>query len=131
MNVSINGRKVKITPEIRRYIEKNMKKLDHFADHINDFKLIIKRERYVYFAEVNINMKRKIVHIFAKTPDMYSVIDTLFDKIDVKIRRYRDRLIYKRSAQQREGAAAAAGGAGIADTAGVAGTDEATIPVQR
>ncbi|HHE05018.1 MAG TPA: ribosome-associated translation inhibitor RaiA, partial [candidate division WOR-3 bacterium] len=48
MNVSIIGRKVKITPEIRSYIEKKMKKIDHFIDHIYDFKLIITRERHIY-----------------------------------------------------------------------------------
>lgn len=96
MNVSIIGRKVKITPDLRTYIEKNMKKLDHFVDHIYDFKLIIKRERHVYFAEVNINVKKKIIHIFAKSHDIFSVIDSLYDKIEVKLSRYRDRLTSRR-----------------------------------
>lgn len=96
MNVSIRGRKVKITPQVRRHIEKNMKKLDHHVDHIYDFLLTIRRERHIYFAEVNINVKRRIIHIFAKTEDIFSVIDTLFDKIEVKVRRYRDKLVNKR-----------------------------------
>ena len=96
MNVSITGRKVKITPDIRQYIEKNMKKLDHYTDHIYDFRLIIKHERHIYFAEVNINVKKKMIHIFAKTPDIYSVIDTLFDKIEIKMGRHRDRLTNRR-----------------------------------
>jgi putative sigma-54 modulation protein len=96
MNVYITGRKLKITPDVRKHIEKNMKKLDHYADFIYDFKLILKRERHIYSAEVNINVKKKIIHIFAKTPDIYSVIDLLFDKIEVKIKRYRDKLISKR-----------------------------------
>jgi len=96
MNVSITGRKVKITPEIRAYIEKKMKKLDHYIDHIYDFKLIIKRERHIFFAEVNITVKKKIIHIFAKTSEINSVLDTLFDKIEVKLRRYWDRVTDKR-----------------------------------
>lgn len=107
MNISIIGRKVKITPDVRRYIEKNMKKLDHFADHIYDFKLIIKRERHVYFAEVNINVKKKIIHIFSKTHDIYSVIDTLYDKIEVKMSRYRDRLTNRRVIPLKESIAQA------------------------
>ena len=103
MNVSIMGRKVKITPEIRKYIEKNMRKLDHYIDHIYDFKLILKRERHIYFAEVNINVKRKIIHIFAKTADVYSVIDMLYDKIEVKMHRYRDKLTEKRVIPMKEG----------------------------
>jgi ribosomal subunit interface protein len=96
MNISIIGRKVKITPDVRQYIEKNMKKLDHYAEHIYDFKLIIKKERHIYFAEVNINVKKKMIHIFTKTADIYSVIDTLYDKIEVKMFRYRDKLTNKR-----------------------------------
>jgi ribosomal subunit interface protein len=96
MNVSIIGRKVKITPDVRTYIEKNMKKLDHFAEHIYDFKLIIKRERHLYFAEVNIYVKKKVIHIFAKTHDIHSVLDALYDKIEVKLSRYRDRLTNRR-----------------------------------
>jgi len=96
MNVSIVGRKVKITPDLREYIEKKMKKLDHFIDHIYDFKLIIKRERHVYLAEVNIHMKKKVIHIFAKTSDVYSVVDMLYDKIEVKMMRYRNKLTHRR-----------------------------------
>jgi len=96
MNVSIIGRKIKITPDIRNYIEKKMKKIDHYVDHIYDFKLIIIKERHIYNAEVNIKVKRKIIHIFAKSPDVHSVIDTLFDKIEVKLRRYRDKIIDRR-----------------------------------
>jgi ribosomal subunit interface protein len=102
MNVSMNGRKVKLTPDVRKYIEKNMKKLDHYVDHILDFKLILKRERHVYLAEVNINVKRKILYIFAKSEDIYSVIDTLFDKIDAKIGRYWDKLTNKRVVPLKE-----------------------------
>ena len=102
MNVSIIGRKVKITPDIRNYIEKKMKKIDHYVDHIYDFKLIITKERHIYNAEVNIKVRRKIIHIFAKTPDVHSVIDTLFDKIEVKLRRYRDKIIDKRFIAPRE-----------------------------
>ncbi|MCK5570641.1 MAG: ribosome-associated translation inhibitor RaiA [Spirochaetes bacterium] len=102
MNVSIIGRKVTITPDVRKHIEKDMKKLDYFSNHIYDFKLILKRERHIYFAEVNINVKRKIIHIFAKTEDVHSVIDMLFDKIEVKIGRYRDKLINRRVISLKE-----------------------------
>lgn len=108
MNVSIMGRKVKITPALRNYIEKNMKKLDHYSDHITDFKLVLKRERHIYFAEVNIGMKKNIIHIFAKTPDVYSVIDTLYDKIEVKLRRYWDKLTSKRYIPLKESMSQAA-----------------------
>jgi putative sigma-54 modulation protein len=106
MNVSITGRKVKITPQIRNYIEKNMKKLDHYIDHIYDFKLILQRERHIYFAEVNINVKRKIIHIFAKTEDVNGALDILFDKIEEKLHRYRDKIINKRAIPLKESTAA-------------------------
>ena len=112
MNVSITGRKVKITPDVRQYIEKNMGKLDHYTEHILDFKLIIRRERHIYFAEVNINVKKKMIHIFAKTHDIYSVIDMLFDKIEVKLSRYRDRLTSRRVLPLKETIAHEMGEAG-------------------
>jgi ribosomal subunit interface protein len=102
MNVSMNGRKVKLTPDLRKYIEKNMRKLDHYADHILDFKLILKKERHVYLAEVSINVKRKILYIFAKSEDIFSVIDTLFDKIDAKLGRYWDKLTNRRVVPMKE-----------------------------
>jgi ribosomal subunit interface protein len=125
MNVSIIGRKVKITPDIRQYIEKNMKKLDHYIDHIYDFKLIIKRERHIYLAEVNINVKKKMIHIFAKTHDIFSVIDTLYDKIEVKMSRYRDRLTNRRFVPLKESAALQAEGATLP-----ANSDEETAEVE-
>jgi putative sigma-54 modulation protein len=102
MNVSIVGRKVKITPEIRDYIEKNMKKIDHYVDHIFDFKLVLKRERQMYFAEVNIHVKKKNIHIFAKTHDVLGVIDMLYDKIEQKLERYREKLTNHRVTPLKE-----------------------------
>ena len=83
-----------------------MKKLDHFVDHIYDFKLILKRERHIYFAEVNITVKRKIIHLFAKTEDVLSVLDALFDKIEEKLHRYRDRITERRTVPLKESAVA-------------------------
>jgi ribosome-associated translation inhibitor RaiA len=37
-----------------------------------------------------------MIHIFAKTHDIFSVIDTLFDKIEIKMGRHRDRLTNRR-----------------------------------
>jgi ribosomal subunit interface protein len=102
MNVSMNGRKVKITPDVRKYIEKNMKKLDHFVDHIVDFKLILKRERHTYFAEVNVTVKRKTLYIFSKSEDIFSVIDILFDKIEARLARYWDKLTDRRAVPIKE-----------------------------
>ncbi|KPJ86865.1 MAG: hypothetical protein AMS17_10605 [Spirochaetes bacterium DG_61] len=102
MNVHITGRNLKITPDVRIHIEKNMKKLDYFIDHIYDFKLTLVRQRHIITAEVNINVKKKIIHIFAKTEDIFSVLDMLFDKIEVKLRRYREKLISKRVTPLKE-----------------------------
>jgi putative sigma-54 modulation protein len=102
MNISITGRKVKVTPELRSYIEKNMKKLDHYAEHIYDFKLILERERHLYKAEVNITVKKKIIHLFAKSHDIFGVLDMLYDKIDVKLRRHREKLTNHRVVPLKE-----------------------------
>jgi putative sigma-54 modulation protein len=102
MNVYITGRQLKITPDVRRHIEKNMKKLDHYIDYIYDFKLILTRQRHIITAEVNINVKKKIIHIFARTEDIFHVLDILFDKIDVKLRRYREKLMTRRTLPSRE-----------------------------
>jgi putative sigma-54 modulation protein len=102
MNVHITGRNLKITPDVRSYIEKKMKKIDHFIDHVYDFKLTMMRQRHIITAEVNISMKKKIIHIFANTEDIFSVLDTLFDKIDVKLRRSREKLIGHRTTPLRE-----------------------------
>jgi ribosome-associated translation inhibitor RaiA len=47
-------------------------------------------------------VKKKIIHIFSKTHDIYSVIDTLYDKIEVKMSRYWDRLTNRRAMPLKE-----------------------------
>lgn len=101
MNVSITGRKIKITPEIRNYIEKKMKKLDNYFNHIVDFRIIVNKEKHSYMIEVNINVKKRIIHVFTKSEDVFSAIDILFDKVDIKMRRYHDKLVHRRYSTQR------------------------------
>jgi ribosome-associated translation inhibitor RaiA len=60
----------------------------------------------MFFAEVNIHVKGKVIHIFAKNHDLFSVIDVLYDKIEQKLKRYREKLTNHRVIPLKETLAA-------------------------
>ncbi len=97
MNLTISGNHLELTPAIREYVYNKLERITRHFDHVINVTVILgveqlgdktKRQR----AEVNLNLKGRTLHVESFAQDMYAAIDTLIDKVDRQVLRYKEQL---------------------------------------
>ena len=86
MNIDIKGVHVEITEQMREYIDKKLPRLDFVAEHIIDLLVFFSQEGSQYSLEATINFRwGNSNHIRVKSFDIFEGIDKLFDKLELKV----------------------------------------------
>jgi putative sigma-54 modulation protein len=86
MNIDIKGVHVDITDKMQDYINKKMHRLEFVAEYIIDLLLFVTQEKSQYRLEANINFRwGNSNHVRVKSFDVFEGIDKLFDKLELKV----------------------------------------------
>jgi putative sigma-54 modulation protein len=97
MNLTISGHHVELTPSIRDYVETKLERIKRHFDHVIDVAVILvvekisekeKRQR----AEVNLRLRGNVIHVESIAEDLYAAIDTLIDKLDRQVLKYKTKI---------------------------------------
>ena len=76
------------------YIDKKLKRLDHVKDHVADLHLTLDKEKSGEFkAESNIHFRWGVMgHIKVVDRDLFKALDLLFDKIETKATKEKEKM---------------------------------------
>ncbi|HEU4851553.1 MAG TPA: ribosome-associated translation inhibitor RaiA [Telluria sp.] len=97
MNLTISGHHLEVTSAIRDYVQSKLERITRHFDHVIDITVILsvdnltekeKRQK----AEINLRMSGKTVHVESLAQDLYAAIDTLIDKLDRQVMKYKDKV---------------------------------------
>ncbi|MBN2158665.1 MAG: ribosome-associated translation inhibitor RaiA [Spirochaetes bacterium] len=91
MNITVTGRHLSVSENLREYAEKKIKKLERHFNQLIDAHIILAVEKLDHKCEVVINGDGVQFHGREKAADLYSAIDLLFEKMETQIRRYKER----------------------------------------
>ncbi|CAD7838280.1 hypothetical protein S1OALGB6SA_1136 [Olavius algarvensis spirochete endosymbiont] len=78
----------------REYIDKKLKRLNHVESHMADLHLTLNREKNGEFrTEANFHFRWGAMgHIRVADRDLFKALDSLFDKIEVKATKEKDKI---------------------------------------
>ncbi|RJF99698.1 ribosome hibernation-promoting factor, HPF/YfiA family [Noviherbaspirillum saxi] len=97
MNLIISGHHLDLTPAIREYVQNKLDRIIRHFDHVIDIAVILgvekpsekdKRQR----AEVNLRLRGNVIHVESFAKDLYAAIDTLIDKLDRQVIKYKTKM---------------------------------------
>jgi putative sigma-54 modulation protein len=97
MNLTISGHHLDLTPAIRDYVESKLERIMRHFDHVIDIAVILgvekpsekeRRQR----AEVNLRLRGNTIHVESFAEDLYAAIDTLIDKLDRQVLKYKAKI---------------------------------------
>ncbi len=97
MNLTISGHHLDLTPAIREHVESKLVRIRRHFDHVIDIAVILtvdklpekeKRQK----AEINLRLRGKDIHVESIAEDLYAAIDTLIDKLDRQVIKYKNKL---------------------------------------
>ena len=92
MQVSITGRHVELTEPLKDYVNEKLGHLKHSFDHVVDVHVVLGVEKHRQRSEINITANGVVLHAKAETDDMYASIDSVVDKLNRQLKRYRAKL---------------------------------------
>ncbi len=92
MQINLTGHHVEITASLRDYVDTKFAKLERHFDHINNVYVVLTVEKLNQKAESTVHLNGTEVHASATNGDMYASIDTLVDKLDRQILKYKGKI---------------------------------------
>ena len=92
MQINLSGHHVEVTSSLREYVNTKFNKLERHFDHINNVQVILTIEKLDQKAEASVHINGGEVFASAVNADMYASIDTLVDKLDRQILKYKGKV---------------------------------------
>ena len=89
MNFKVSGHHVSVTPAIRDYVHSKLSRINRHFDHVIDVNVILSVEKLAQKAEVNVHVRGKDIFVETVDENLYAAIDTLADKLDRQILKYK------------------------------------------
>jgi len=92
MQINISGHQVNVTPALRDYVTSKFDRITRHFDQLHDVNVILSVEKLQQKADATINLSGKVIHADAQASDMYAAIDSLADKLDRQVKKFKEKL---------------------------------------
>lgn len=104
MNIIVTGRHLEITPALKSYAEKKIKRFDRYLSNIAEAIVTISVEKYRHKVEVLMKANGVLIQAEGVTGDVYSSIDEVTEKLERQVKKYKEKLVSHRKAEGKVGA---------------------------
>lgn len=103
MKISIHGKNINLTQEVKDYVEAKVGSLTKFYDKIQDAKVELGREsrnpkkgKDAFFVHVTLSVPNKVLRVEEHEPKLRKAIDKAKDDLQRELK------VYKRKSQQKD-----------------------------
>jgi len=93
MQLSVTGQQIDVTDSLRDYVSSKIEKIERHFDLVSDVHCILKVEKLRHTAEATVKVNGGKIHADSTEEDMYAAIDSLVDKLDRQVRKYKEKLV--------------------------------------
>lgn len=103
MNIIVTGRHLEVTPALRNYAEKKIKRFDRYLANISEAIVTLSVEKYRHKVEVLLKVNGVLIQAESITGEVYSSIDEVAEKLGRQIKKYKEKLVSHRKTEGRTG----------------------------
>ena len=91
MNLNITGHHIEVTPAIHDYVNAKLDRVIRHFDNVTSAHVILSVDKLNQKAEVTLHVKGKDIYADSVESDLYAAIDTLADKLDRQVLKYKEK----------------------------------------
>lgn len=95
MAINVRGKNLEITPALKDYVEKRLKKITKYFEKTGDIAVVLKVEKGHHQVEVTVPVNGILLRGEESTSDMYASIDQVMEKIEKQIEKHKTKLTKK------------------------------------
>ena len=92
MQLDMSARHMEMTEPLKSHVKTRLEKLRGHFDRVIDVNVVLSVEKHRQVAEVTLHANGIRIHGKESSPDMYSSVDAVVDKLEKQIRKYKDRV---------------------------------------
>lgn len=92
MHITLSARHMELTDAIRKHVEEQLQKLKGHFDKVIDANIVLSVEKHRHCAEITLHANGIRIHGKEETDDMYTSVDSVINKLERQIRKYKDRV---------------------------------------
>lgn len=92
MQINISGHHVDLTDSLKDYVSSKFTRLNRHHDGITTTTVILSIDKLIQKAEATVHVTGKDFFADSESEDMYAAIDTLTDKLDRQLIKYKEKL---------------------------------------
>ncbi len=92
MNLQISGHHIEVTPALREYVETKLDPVVRHFDKVTGVSVVLSVEKLKQKAEATLHVPGKDMHVEEAADDLYAAIDTMFDKLDRQVQKYKQKI---------------------------------------
>ena len=92
MHISVTFRQLEPSDALKNYVADRLKKFKRYLEGPFEAHVVLGLEKFRHLADITINSNGRIIKGRDENADMYAAIDLVVDKIDMQLRKYRQKL---------------------------------------
>jgi putative sigma-54 modulation protein len=96
VQINIRGKNIEVTPALRGYVEKRLRKLEKFEQHFGEVQVTLTVEKDSHRVEVTVPIDGMILRGEETTGDMYASVDLVVEKLEKQLEKYKGKLLRRR-----------------------------------
>ena len=101
MQLNITGHHIDITDALRNKVSDKMARIERHFDHVTDMHVILTVEKLRHKAEATVNVPGETLFAESVEEDMYAAIDSMVDKLDRRVKKFKEKLTDHRAREAR------------------------------
>jgi putative sigma-54 modulation protein len=91
MQISVTFRQIEPSDALKNYVEDRLSKLKRYLEGPVEAHVVLGLEKFRHLADVTIDSNGRIIKGKEENVDMYAAIDLVMDKIDMQLKKFRDK----------------------------------------
>lgn len=107
MHIDLTGHHMEITDSLRSYVNEKMLRLERHFDQVTNTHVILSVEKLRHRAEATIQLNGSQVFADSTQENMYAAIDSLVDKLDRQVKKYKEKHAEERHRAEKPARSAA------------------------
>jgi putative sigma-54 modulation protein len=92
MQISVTFRQIEPSEALKNYVTERLNKFKRYLDGPVEAHVVLGLEKFRHLADVTIDSNGRIIKGRDENADMYAAIDLVMDKIDMQLKKLRDKL---------------------------------------
>ncbi|MGA9755263.1 MAG: ribosome-associated translation inhibitor RaiA [Desulfobaccales bacterium] len=108
MQISVTFRQLEPTEALKNYVTDRLNKFTRYLDGPVEAHVVLGLAKFRHLADVTIDNNGRIIKGKEENTDMYAAIDLVMDKIDMQLKKFRDKMRSAKGDRSRSAAPVAA-----------------------